>query len=373
LSIFSRCVCCVEPTSTAQSKALSRRSLLLQGAATLGAAACAALASSPAAFAQARVIDALAPAAKPRIIDVHHHLAPPGYVSELARRHLNEPVLERWSPAQSIEEMDRSGIATSITSITNPGVWFGDDAAAVALARACNEYAARLVADHRGRFGMFAVLPLPDIDGSLREIEYGLDVLKADGVCLMTSYGDKWLGDKAFAPVMDELNRRKAVVYTHPNLPDCCRNLIAEVPRAVIEFQTDTTRTIASILFSGTAARCPDVRFVFSHGGGTMPYLIERFTRLPQTNKNAAANVPDGVVAMLGRFYYDVAQVSNAVAMAALTKVVPSTQIVFGTDFPFRTAADQMRGLQAAGLSESDLRRIEFENALVLLPRLRAG
>jgi predicted TIM-barrel fold metal-dependent hydrolase len=369
LSILSRCVCCVEPPLRAQGPALSRRGLLRRGAAAFGAAACgttwaAALAQSPATG---------APPAKPSIIDVHHHLGPPAYVSELARRRLNEPVLERWTPAQSIEEMDQAGIATSITSITNPGVWFGDDAAAVALARACNEYAARLVADHRDRFGMFAILPLPDVEGSLREIEYGLDVLKADGVCLMTSYGDKWLGDRAFAPVMDELNRRKAVVYTHPNLPDCCRNLIAEVPRAVIEFQTDTTRTIASLLFSGTAARCSDIRFVFSHGGGTMPYLIERFVRLPQNNRNAAANVPDGVVNMLGRFYYDVAQVSNAAAMAALTKVVPTTQIVFGTDFPFRTAADQMRGLQASGLGADDLRKIEFENARTLLPRLRAG
>jgi 6-methylsalicylate decarboxylase len=373
LSIFSRCVCCVERASSVESKALSRRSLLKQGAAAFGAAALTAPAVSRAAFAQARIIDARPPAAKPGIIDVHHHLAPPGYVSELARRRLNEPVLERWSPEQSVEEMDRAGIATAVTSITNPGVWFGDDRAAVALARVCNDYAARLVADYDGRFAMFAVLPLPNVDGSLREIEYGLDVLKADGVCLMTSYGDKWLGDKAFAPVMDELNRRKAVVYTHPNLPDCCRNLIAEVPRAVIEFQTDTTRTIASILFSGTAARCPDIRFIFSHGGGTMPYLIERFARLPQTNKNAAAAVPDGVLPMLARFYYDVAQVSNPVAMAALTQVVPNTQVLFGTDFPFRTAQDQMRGLMASGLSENDMRRIGFENALALLPRLRAG
>jgi len=363
LSVFSRCVCCVEPPLRVATRALSRRSLLRQGAAALGAAACA----TPWLLARGQ-----APA-KPAIIDVHHHLAPPAYVAELARRKLNEPVLERWTPAKSIEEMDQAGIATSITSITNPGVWFGEDAAAVVLARACNDYAARLVADHPARFGMFAILPLPDVEGSLREIEYGLDVLKADGVCLMTSYGDKWLGDKAFAPVMDELNRRKAVVYTHPNLPDCCRNLIAEVPRAVIEFQTDTSRTIASLLFSGTAARCPDIRFIFSHGGGTMPYLIERFVRLPQTNKNAAAAVPDGVATMLGRFYYDVAQVSNAAAMAALTKVVPKTQIVFGTDYPFRTAAEHLRGLKASGFSADDLRMIESENVLALIPRLRAG
>jgi len=216
-------------------------------------------------------------------------------------------------------------------------------------------------------------MPLPHIDITLREIAYAYDTLKVDGVGMYTNYGDKWLGDPYFNPVFEELERRKAIVFTHPITADCCKNLINGIGDGAIEWQTDTTRAIAQMIFGGAAARHPNVRMIWSHGGGTMPYLIERFVRLPQTSKNAAANVPDGVIAMLGRFYYDVAQVSNAAAMAALTKVVPSTQIVFGTDFPFRTAADQMRGLQAAGLSADDLRRIEFENAQVLLPRWRAG
>src|SRR5258708_7044045 len=144
---------------------------------------------------------AQAPAGKPHRIDVHHHLSPPLYVSDLVRRKMGERPTLDWSPAKSIEDMDQGGVATSVTSITTPGVWFGDDAAARDMARICNDYAAQLRSDYPGRFGIFASLPLPDIDGSLREIEYALDTLKADGVGLMTSFGDRWLGHPSFAPV----------------------------------------------------------------------------------------------------------------------------------------------------------------------------
>ena len=181
------------------------------------------------------------------MIDVHHHIAPPAYAQELIARGQNEPPLFRWSVQKSLEDMDKAGVATAITSITTPGVWFGDDGAARRLARKCNDYAATLVRDHPGRFGMFASLPLPDVDGSLEEIAYAFDTLKADGVGLMTSFDDKWLGDPAFEPVMEELNRRKAVVYTHPTVADCCRGILPLVQRAVVEFQTDTSRAIGSV------------------------------------------------------------------------------------------------------------------------------
>ena len=353
---FRGCTCCDE-TLTLQGSRLSRRKLL-------GGAAGLALASlvSPLARAQAP--------AKAWIVDVHHHLAPPAYIADLTKRKLGErPTLE-WTPEKSLADMDNAGVATAVLSITTPGVWFGDDAAAVPLARACNEYGAKLAADGARRFGMFATLPLPNIDASLREIEYALDTLKVNGIGLFTSYGDKWLGDPALAPVMDELNRRKAVVYTHPIDANCCRNLLAGVPGPVIEYGTDTTRTIASLLFTGTASRCPDIKFIFSHGGGTMPFLIERFVRLPLTSKAAAEKTPEGVTALLQRFHYDTAQVANPAAMAALTKVVPTSQILFGTDFPFRTARDHVDGLKQI-FDEADLRKIGSDNARALLPRLQ--
>jgi predicted TIM-barrel fold metal-dependent hydrolase len=305
-------------------------------------------------------------------IDVHHHLSPPGYLAELGPKGLLSPQTRDWTPARAIEDMDRAGVATSITSITAPGLWFGDDQMARRLARECNDYAAKLAADHPGRFGMFAALPVPDMDGSLREIEYALDALKADGICLFTNYGDKWLGDPAFAPIFEELNRRKAVVYTHPISANCCKNLLPDIPDAAIEYGTDTTRAIARMVFGGAAARYPDVRVIFSHAGGTMPFLIERFVNLAKMPA-FAQRLPQGFLGEAKKFYYDTAQASNPVAMSALKKVIPMSQIVFGTDYPFRTAAEQVKGLKDCGVfSAKELREIDRGNTARLLPRYTA-
>lgn len=356
---FRGCSCC-DGTGIAAASKVSRRSML-------GGAAALALGGLAPRRAQAE-----APA-KPALIDVHHHLAPPAYIADLKKQHLGAPPTLEWTPEKSLADMDSSGIATAILSITTPGVWFGEgDAAGTAdLARACNDYGAKLITDHGRRFGMFAALPLPAVDATLKEIEYALDTLKFDGVGMFTSYGNKWLGDPAFAPVMDELNRRKAVVYTHPTDASCCRNLIAEVPEPIIEFGTDTTRTIASLMFTGTASRCPDIKFIFSHAGGTMPFLIERFVRLPLISKVAAANAREGVMPLIQRFHYDTAQVANPAAMAALTKVVATSQVLFGTDFPYRHGTDQIENLQKI-FAADDLRKIGTANAKALMPRLQS-
>jgi predicted TIM-barrel fold metal-dependent hydrolase len=227
----------------------------------------------------------------PHRLDVHHHIVSPGYLEEL--RSLLLPVTLDWTPARSIEDMDRAGVATAITSVAPPGVWIGDNEQGRRLARDCNDYAARLASDHPGRFGIFVAVPVPHIEASLAEIEYGLDTLKADGVALLTSYRDKWLGDGAFDPVMEELNRRKAVAFVHPEAPVCCRGLLSGVHEAVLEYGFDTTRAITRILFSGTALRYRHIRWIFCHGGGTTPFLAERLVRAPLTNKSFQQNVPD--------------------------------------------------------------------------------
>lgn len=233
-----------------------------------------------------------------------------------------------------------------------------------------------LVADHPGRFGMFATLPLPSVDETLKEIAYSLDTLKADGVCMMTSYEHKWLGHAAFAPVMDEFNRRKAVVYTHPTTAACCGNLIGEVPPPVVEYGTDTTRAIASLIFTGTSRRVPDINWIFSHAGGTTPFLVERFTRLPTLSNRVDPNRPkltaDDVLGELKRFHYDTAPAAHRHALSSLMEMVSVSQVLYGTDLPFRTSADHVKGL-AAFFKPDDLKAVDRDNALRLLPRLRAA
>jgi predicted TIM-barrel fold metal-dependent hydrolase len=301
-----------------------------------------------------------------RRIDVHHHLCPPGYADEVNKIVPLFAALRDWTPERSIEDMDEGGVETAILSMSTPGVWFGDRDAARRLARTCNDYIARLASDHPGRFGFFATLPMPDVEGSLREIEYALDALKADGVCLMTSYGTRYLGEPEFLPVLTELNRRSAVIYTHPTISPCCVNLLPIVSEAIIEYGTDTTRTIASLLFSGTAARLRDAKFIFSHAGGTMPYLIGRFLQHVR-NKPDTVNLPNGVIPEVRRHFYDTAQSCNPTTMAALRQLVDASQILFGTDFPWGRAAFHAGGLDDCGFTADELRQICRGNAAKLL------
>src|SRR5712691_10585033 len=276
---------------------LDRRSFLTQAIASLGLAA-AADAGRLAAFAQAT-----APA-RSRRIDVHHHFAPPAWIAEVKGRPLLQTANTTWTPEKSIEDLDRAGSAAAVISITNPGLWFGDNQTTNRLARACNEYGAKLVQQYPKRFGLFAAMPLPDVDTTLKVISYAYDALKVDGVGLFTSYGDRWLGNAAFRPVMEELNRRKAVVHVHPTAANCCRNLDYGTAPGSIEYGTDTTRAIIGVTFSGDTTRYPDIRFIWSHGGGSAPFLAGR---IDGGSRNAPERMPAGFIAEAKKFFYDTA------------------------------------------------------------------
>ena len=311
----------------------------------------------------------------PHRIDVHHHILPPRWLAEeserMAGRALDFDRVAQWTPSLSLEAMDRNGIVMTVTSISTVIVRPTDPDRALGLARDCNEFAARLKQDHPGRFGSFALLPLPHVDACLKEIEYAADVLHCDGFKLQTSYETQWPGDPAFAPVFDELNRRKAVIFFHPTVPGCCSNLLPDLNPPLIEYPFDTTRAILSLVFGGTVRRCPDIRFIFSHGGGTIPMLAHRVANLVATRKDLAARLPDGAVAEFRKLYFDIVSATNAPAMAALLKLTSAAKLLFGTDIPYMRPEATVASLGELGLSAADLRAIECDNALALMPSLK--
>jgi 6-methylsalicylate decarboxylase len=323
-----------------------------------------------------------AQAAAAKLVDTHHHFYPPTYQKAWAdwedqRKIPHFGVQLAWAKENDLEAMDKNGITTAALSLAStPGVWFDAGAEkAHDMARLCCDFAADMVRDKPGRYALFAPLSMLEVDATLKEIEYVFDTLKADGINLQTNYGDKWLGDPAYKPILEELNRRKAVVYVHPLVASCCGRLSVGAFPAVIEVPHDTTRTITSLLLSGTFARLRDIKWLFSHAGGTIPFLAGRIEAFYDQRARGAAPAesfaPNGIEAEFRRLSYDTANATHPAAMAALMKLVPVSQITYGTDYPY-FPLNQIDNLRQLGMPPSDLEAISSGNAARLLPRLSA-
>jgi predicted TIM-barrel fold metal-dependent hydrolase len=299
-------------------------------------------------------------------IDIHHHALPPAYIEE-CRKQIMGPAVDlehvmQWRPEHSLAELDENGFEKAILSISAPGIWFGRRAQTNRLARECNDYLADLRRQYPDRLGFFATMPLPDVEAARAELTRAIDELGADGVCLMTSYDSMWLGDSSFAPVFEELQRRRAAVFVHPIVPPFCRELMENVPDALAEFAFDTTRTILSLLFGGVLSRCPDVRFAFSHGGGATAMLLDRLLTFAQLRPSAGAAVPEGVIAALGRQFYDSGNMGRAAPLAALRVTPGIGQIVLATDYPYRPMSLAIPSLAEAGARADEMALIESAN-----------
>lgn len=306
-------------------------------------------------------------------IDIHHHMLPPAYVQAIGEARIGSLLVSgktpAWTPRLAIEAMDRNGIEKAITSLSAPNLWFDDVEKTRSLTRQCNDYGARARDDHPRRLGLFASLTLPDIEGSLREIAYALDELKADGISLLTNYNGKYPGEPEFAPIFEELHRRRAIVHFHPaEAPDTNPHRLP-IPAATLDFPFETTRAVTSLLVSGTLARSRDIRFIFSHAGGTIPFLAERIARL-NMRPEFRANIPDGVMFELKRLYFDTALSANRLVFSSLLKFVSHEQVLFGSDYPYApetTTVASIKGLADLGLPPDVLHAIERTNALRLL------
>lgn len=323
-------------------------------------------------------------------IDLHYHIIPTPYVQALAERGITGSTyvpFPDWTPQKAIKQLDRTGVQTAITSLSSPGVWFGDAALARRLSRLCNEYQARMMADYPGRFGSLAFLPLPDVDGAMAELEYALDDLGHDGVVLLTDIEGCYLGDPEYEELFAELDRRNALVFIHPH-DDPTQDRRYGLFSPLLEWPIHTTRAVIDLLYSGRLARYPNIRYVLAHGGGTIPYLAHRivaglgrerpshlgdlgsalhFPRRPDEG-------PESGLEILKNLYYDTAAPGVA-HLTALLEFAGAGQLVFGTDGgwtpPVQTAQTISALQNFDGFGPSQLRNIERENVLELFPRLK--
>lgn len=310
-------------------------------------------------------------------IDVHHHLLPQFYIDAqkaAGMRGTAYAAFPEWTPTHSLSIMDRVRVGTAILSFTAPGIWFGDTSQTTALAHRCNEYLAEVIAENPGRFGAFALLPLPDVDAALKEVAYALDVLKLDGICHLTHVDDRYVGHTDYGPVYEELNRRRAVVFIHPTYPPKSAEKDWFVPRAIIDYPLETTRTISNMLFTGMLERLPDIRFIVSHAGGAMPFLAHRLTLFDSLTPYRD-RYPRGSRHYLRQLWYDTTLSADKVPLDALRELADPARILFGSDFPYvpdATIEDESRRLDAyTGFDAGTRPMMERRNAEALFPRFR--
>lgn len=315
-------------------------------------------------------------AAEAQVIDTHHHFYSPGYQKawldyEDAKKIPHFPQQVAWTEEGAIKAMNEAGVKKAMLSLAStPGVWFDYELPKIQeIVRECNDYAASLVKKYPGRFGLFATLNMVDVESTLKEIEYVFDVLHADGVGLQTNYGDKWPGHPSFAPIFEELNRRKALVYFHPLVATCCGRLNTGTFPAVIEVPHDTTRAIVNLLLSGSFAKFRDIKWLFSHAGGTVPFLAGRINYFHGNRPNTSSFAPEGIESELRRLYFDTANSTYAPEMQALLKFADPTHIVYGSDYPYVPMNTQIKALENQGISKQQISQIEYRNAQVLLSK----
>ena len=313
---------------------------------------------------------------QPYRIDVHRHVIPPVYLSAMRDAGVDTPIAgvayPTWDVQTDLEEMDRSGIQSAIVSITAPGVGFATGRTAATVARATNEYLAQLRGDHPTRYGAFAILPLPDVEAALAEIDYATGVLSLDGVGLFSNHRGTYLGDPAFDRVLARLAEADVLTHVHPAIPPAADQPQFGLPPSLYEFTFDTTRMVANLLYSGTLDRYPGLRLILSHAGGAVPFLAKRLTYADTINPALAPRRPADLFGSLRRLYYDTAMSANPHTLAALTSLVDADHILFGSDYPFMpasTTTETIDGITAFFTAE-DRQLIERGNALRLLPGL---
>ncbi len=303
-------------------------------------------------------------------IDVHCHMIPPFWAKELADR-VGEPSwgTPDWSPEAALSLMDRLGIATQILSLSSPALLGWDGVERTVMCRRVNDYGAGLAKAHPGRFGFFATLQLPDIEGAIAEMDRALDHLGADGVVLLSNYDGVYLGDPTFAPLWAAMERRSVVLYVHPGEPRIAQ--IPGTPAPVVDFVMDTTRMAVDLVTKGVVERHPSVKVILSHAGGFLPYAASRFKVLLHAFVTKDRS-EDALLRDMKAFYLDTA-LSPPDGLPSLMAFAEPGRVLFGTDNPYvspdglATFTRELDGY--AGFEPGQLQAINRVNAEALLPR----
>jgi predicted TIM-barrel fold metal-dependent hydrolase len=244
--------------------------------------------------------------------------------------------------------------------------------------RSWNEWATSLCLDHPGRFGLFAMLPMGDVDASLKEVSYAFDHLKADGIGMSTNEGDIWLGDERNWPIFEELDRRKAAVFVHPAPTSRCRSLTESYGGGLLsspwlEFPVNTARAVLGLLAKGVSRRFPNIRFIFAHGGGVMPILLGRisgFSGWATVGPDGLERLfPEGIYEEFKKFYFECAQAYAPETIQLLERVAPKANLLFGSDFSYFPIGHSVQQFEALGLEEGRRRAIARMNAERLFPQ----
>ncbi|MFB7031684.1 MULTISPECIES: amidohydrolase family protein [unclassified Streptomyces] len=315
------------------------------------------------------------------LVDVHAHFLTPRYLQEAGEAgHLRPDGMAAWptwNAARHLELMDEWSIATSMLSISSPGTHFGDDEAARALTRHVNETGAELKRIRPDRFGHFASLPLPDVDGALVELAHAMDQLGSDGVTVKTNAHGTYLGDLRYEPLLAELDRRRTPVFVHPTSPPHQEAVSLGRPRPMLEFLFDSARTVSDLVFNRRLQQYPNIPWIFTHGGGTLPLLTQRMelfrSVFGSTDDTAADTTPlDPIPEQVNRLWFDIAGTPFPHQVPCLTAAFGTDRLLYGSDYCFTPAAGtaaQIASVDAAPQPGQDTwRTLTTRNAHRLFP-----
>ncbi|MEC0140939.1 amidohydrolase family protein [Paenibacillus macerans] len=291
-------------------------------------------------------------------IYIHHHV--------IGKNNPNAALLPPWSMEIDEEAMIRMGLTGALLSLPV--------SASPEVTRQINNLLAQCAAYNSTKYGMLACLPTEFVDEALKEIDYAYETLKVDGFCLPSNTKGIYIGDDRMDEILAELNRRSAVVLLHPTKPAGANESLFVKDMSIYEFPFDTTRSMMDLIYRGKVLKYPNIKWIVSHAGGTIPYIAYRLSTVAQENK-ASSLSSEEVLSSLKSLYYDVALSTSPSVFTTLKELVGASHILFGTDYPLRFENGVTESIEQLssylGFDEGEKTKLMSGTAKELFPRFR--